>query len=307
MTEAVLTGKRAGDPARLALGALVLGALVIGISGTLVKLTETGPVALGFYRVALGIPLMAAMSWAAETRRPAPRSFWADLRANAAVLALGGAAFAGDLATWHWALGMTSVANATLIGNMAPIWVTLGAWLLFKQRVSRLFVAGMAITFTGAVVLMSRSLELSTENMLGDALCVLTSLFYGIYFLVIAHARARLSTPTVMAATCLAAAALLLPLSAAVGETILPSTLFGWGIVFAMALVVHTGGQGLVTFAFAHLPAGFTALSLLIQPVAAAIFAWIILGEAIGPVQAAGGVIVIAGILVARRASRPRP
>lgn len=307
MTEAVLTHKRAGDPVRLALGALVLGALVIGMSGVLVKLTETGPVAIGFHRVAIGIPLLALWSWAAETRRASPRRFWADLRADAGILALGGAAFAADLATWHWALGMTSVANGTLLGNLAPIWVTLGAWFLFKQRVTRTFVAGMAIAFLGCVVLMSRSLELSAETMLGDALCILTSLFYGIYFLAIAHVRARLSTPTVMAATCLAAAAVLLPLSAATGETILPASLYGWGIVLAMAFVVHVGGQGLITFAFAHLPAGFTALSLLIQPVAAAVFAWAILGEAIGPVQAAGGVVVIAGILVARRGSRRQP
>ncbi len=51
----------------------------------------------------------------------------------------------------------------------------------------------------------------------------------------------------------------------------------------------------------AHLPAGFSALTLLIQPVGAAIFAWVLFAEALGPLQLAGGLVVLAGIWLARR------
>ena len=176
------------DPAaRTAFAALIVGASVIGISGILVKLSETGPVATGFYRLAFAVP--AFLLWGALFDRgaPAPTAQTSSIRANLGVLVLSGVLFAADVATWHWALGFTTVANATLLGNLAPIWVTIGAWLLFRQRVTRGFVLGLIAAFAGCVILMSRSLELGSDNLLGDALAVSTSFFYGGYFLTIAQ------------------------------------------------------------------------------------------------------------------------
>src|SRR5439155_96973 len=69
------------------------------------------------------------------------------------LLALCGLFMAGDLVFWHWSLRMTSVANATLLGNSAPVFVTLAGWLLFGQRFSRLYLAGLLLAF-GAVALL---------------------------------------------------------------------------------------------------------------------------------------------------------
>ena len=76
-------------------------------------------------------------------------------------------------------------------------------------------------------------------------------------------------------------------------------------MLLALALVSHAAGQSLIAFALAHLPAALGSLSLLIQPVAAAGLAWVLLAEALGWLQALGGAIVLAGILIARRAGRP--
>ena len=72
-------------------------------------------------------------------------------------------------------------------------------------------------------------------------------------------------------------------------------------MVVGLALICHVGGQGLVTYALAYLPTAFSSLTLLLQPVVAAILAWVLLAEPVGPMQALGGAIVLAGILVARR------
>ena len=62
--------------------------------------------------------------------------------------------------------------------------------------------------------------------------------------------------------------------------------------------------QGLIAYALAHLPAAFSSVSLLLQPVMAAIFAWLLLAEPLSPLQFAGGAVVLAGIYLARRGSR---
>ena len=108
---------------RLALPALLFGAIAIGFSPIFVRLSELGPVATGFYRLLLALPLLWLwMRWeqraAAETRRVA-----------ALPIAVAGILFAGDILFWHWSITTTTVADATLFANFAPVIVTVGAWL----------------------------------------------------------------------------------------------------------------------------------------------------------------------------------
>ncbi|MHA1537173.1 MAG: DMT family transporter [Alphaproteobacteria bacterium] len=315
-------------PARLALAALLLGAVVIGFSGILVKLSETGPLASAFYRVALSLPVFllwmgAALPRAAKRSRTAPvgtappapvggQTAGAGAGGRKAkklssgdrwLLVLCGALFATDLGTWHLSLQFTSVANSTLLGNLAPIWVTLGVWLLFGERVRPLFIAGLAVALAGCAIVMGRSFSASPDNLIGDGLAVLTALFYGGYQLSVSRLRARVSTAVILAWSGAVSALILLPVAALSGEVLFAQTAFGWGILLAIALFSQAGGQGLITYAFAHLPANFSSVTLLIQPVAAAGFAWLILGEELGTWQGIGGVVVLLGIWVARRGS----
>jgi drug/metabolite transporter (DMT)-like permease len=74
-------------------------------------------------------------------------------------------------------------------------------------------------------------------------------------------------------------------------------------MLVGLALISHAAGQGLIAYALAHLPAAFSSVSLLFQPVMAALFAWLLLGEGMVPLQLLGGLIVLAGIYLARRGS----
>jgi drug/metabolite transporter (DMT)-like permease len=98
-------------------------------------------------------------------------------------------------------------------------------------------------------------------------------------------------------------AILLLPAALASGEQFFPSSAYGWWVLAGLALVSHAAGQGLIAYALAHLPAAFSSVSLLLQPVMAAVFAWAILSESLAPLQVAGGLVVLAGIYLARRGS----
>ncbi|MGI8911400.1 MAG: EamA family transporter [Rubrobacteraceae bacterium] len=79
-------------------------------------------------------------------------------------------------------------------------------------------------------------------------------------------------------------------------------------MLLGVALISHAGGQSLVTYALSYLPAAFSSVGLLLQPVAAAALAWAILGEALGTWQALGGVVVLSGIVLTHRGiHRKRP
>lgn len=287
---------------RAALAALLLGATAIGFAPILVRLSDAGPISTAFWRLALALPVLwlgtaLAKRQAVEKARPLSRT---DFK----WLAAAGAFFAGDLMLWHLSIAHTSIANATLLPNMAPVFVTLGAWLIFRQRVTRTFLLGLLLAIAGAVLLIGQSFSLSMQNLWGDVLALSTAVFYAGYLLATKYLRDHISALTFMAWSGTLCALILLPAALLSGEPFLPLTTMGWLALLAMAWFAHAGGQGLIAQAMAALPATFSAVSLLWQPVMAALLAWVLLHEALSPMQIVGGGVVLAGILVARQGSR---
>jgi drug/metabolite transporter (DMT)-like permease len=280
----------------------MLGAVLVGASPIFVRVSELGPMATAFYRPFLAIPVLVL--WMAADRRQNPASPKPAGRGDYFRLLLAGAFFSGDLAFWHLSIMNTSVANATLFANFAPIFVTLGAWLLFAHRVTRQYLIGMALALAGAAVLAGESFALAPENLLGDFFGLVTAMFLASYILAVSRLRAGFSTATTMAWSSLGTAAVLFPVALLSGEAMLAATFYGWMVLVGLALLSHAAGQGAIAYALAHLPAGFSSVGLLLEPVAAALLAWIILAEAVSPGQATGGAIILWGIVLARRGSR---
>lgn len=289
-----------GPAQGLALAALLAGAVCIALSPIFVRVSETGPTATAFWRVALALPALWPLYFYVG-RAPAgtvsyPATRW--------LLAAAGIAFTGDLFFWHFSVQLTSVANSTLLANLAAIFVTLAAWLLFRQKPSRLFLVGLVTALTGVAMLVSTSFAFSPTALLGDASGVVTAMFYAWYLLSVKSLRDRgAGTLQLMAVTTAITAALLLPIALATGEQMLPDTGTGWLKLVGIALISHACGQGLIAYALAHLPAAFSSVSLLLQPVMAGVFAWVLLGEPLVALQVAGGAVVLVGIYLARRGS----
>ena len=157
---------------------------------------------------------------------------------------------------------------------------------------------------TGVAMLVSTSMAFSPTALLGDAFGVITAMFYAWYLLSVKDLRDRgAGTLRVMAVTTAITALLLLPIALATGEQMLPTSAAGWGTLLGVALISHACGQGLIAYALAHLPAAFSSVSLLLQPVMAGVFAWVLLGEPLVALQIAGGVVVLTGIYLARKGS----
>ena len=289
-----------------ALAALLSGATFIALSPIFVRQAladGVGPTAAAFWRVALAVPIL----WIVYRLRRSPPKRPHEARStfgSRPLLLAAALSFAGDLAFWHKSVQLTSVANATLLANLASIFVTLAAWMFLRQRPTPVFLAGLAAALGGVALLVRASFGFSTTGLVGDAAGVVTAMFYAGYLLAVKGLRDRGETTLyLMAVTTTITAVLLFPIALATGEAMIPQTAAGWWILIGLALVSHAAGQGLIAYALAHLPAAFSSVSLLFQPVMAAIFAWLLLAEPLVPLQIAGGVIVLVGIYLARRGS----
>lgn len=288
---------------RLALALLFAATFAVAISGTMVRLSETGPTATAFWRMALAIPamwLLLGLERRGGTQVMARTPTIHDIL----LLAAAGICFGIEIAIWNAAMMMTSVANGTLLSNLSPLFVALGAHFILGQRFSRTFHIGLVLSLAGAGVLMGEDLSISARHLAGDTLALSAAAFFGAYILIIAKLRSRLRTSVIMLWTCVFAALPILPLPFILGEPFWPYSLGGWAVLLAVALICQAGGQSLLTYALAHLPAAFSSIGFLLVPVNAAIVAWIALGEPVRPLQAVGAAIILAGIVVARRGSR---
>jgi drug/metabolite transporter (DMT)-like permease len=279
--------------------ALIGGAIAIASAPIFVRLAETGPVATAFWRVLLSLPF--AWIWWLKVRRQDTATPVSSL--PLVPLLLAGVFFAGDLGIWHLSIMLTPVANSTLLVNTAPVFVTLGAWLIFGQRARPSFWIAILLALSGAALLVRASLAASPRQLLGDGLAVVAAASYAAYLLAVSRARSAWPTAGLLALGGSVTALTLLPFMLLSEERIWPATAGGWGTLLLLTLIAQLLGQGLITYALAHLPAAFSSVGLLVQPVMAAVFAWAILGEALTWTQALGGAIVLAGIWLARRAS----
>jgi len=283
-----------------ALLALFAGALAIGSSGIFVRLSQTGPTATAFWRGALALPLLALWAWLERRGNPPWSRTLRDAR-----LWWAGVFFAGDLLLWHWSLLLTSIAASTLEANCAPLLVTLLAWGLWGERPRPAFLLALACAFGGMLLILSPKLGGGGHALLGDLLGLGTACFYALYILVVARLRTRYGTGIVMCVSTAVFTLLLLPI--ALTQKFLPDDAHGWWLLLGCAISAQVLGQSLIAYALAHLPASFGAVGLFAQVLAAAAYAWLLLGERLNALQMLGAAVVLIAIAAARAAARPAP
>ncbi|MER2606494.1 MAG: DMT family transporter [Siculibacillus sp.] len=280
--------------AAIAFAALVAAAFAMGISPVFVREAGVGPFTSAFYRVLLALPLLWAWSaWTARRPDARPDPGWTR------GIVLAGVFFSLDLFFWHLSILHTTIANATLLSSMAPVWVMLFS-LVIGERVTRVMVAGLALCILGATTLVGSSWQLAPERLLGDLYGVGTSVGFGLYFLAVRVARREASASVVLARSTVVTAVVLAIVAAVFENEWRPATLGGVAALVAMASISHVGGQGLLAYALGHLSAAFSSLVIFLEAVAGALFGWLFFAETLGPWQIAGGVAILAGIWVAR-------
>ncbi len=281
--------------------ALCAGAVAMGISPVFVRFAaaDVGPFASAFWRVALALPVLYAWMRLEEAHAPAG----APRRSYTRGTVLAGLTFSGDLFFWHLAILNTTVANATFFATTAPVFVVLVSWLVLRQRIASATLVGLLCCLLGGGALIGQSLQVDPGRLRGDFYGIATAFFFALYFLAVGRAREGSGAARVTFEASLITSAILLAVAVVFDSRVIPQTWAGVAALTAMAIISHAGGQGLLAVALGRLPAIFSSLVIFLEAVAAALFGWLILAEALTLVQALGGALILAGIWIAR----PKP
>ena len=280
----------------LLLAALLGGNIALALGAWFVRLADTGPVATGFWRLLLALPFFLVL---ARLNRERPFTLgWRKI----ALVGIAGLFFAGDMASWHVGIGLTRLSNAVLFANSGSlvlmVWgfVVLAMWPRFREW------AAIGMALTGAVILLGRSAEISSDTLVGDLFSLLAGLLYAGYLLILQDARKTVGGWSLLFWSGAAGAVFLLALALALGEVIWPTD---WLPIFALVLVSQVIGQGLLVYSLGHFPPLIIGLALLTQPAVAATVGFLAYGEVLTALDFAGMGLLGAALVVAR-ASRER-
>jgi len=275
--------------------ALLLANLALALGPWFVRLADTGPVAAGFWRLTIALPVILALS----LREPAARRRVSG--ATLAIVAGAGVFFALDLASWHVGIAATKLGNASLFGNAGS--VILMAWgLIAARRAPRVLeLAAILAALAGAALLMGGSLEISHASFVGDLFCLLAGLFYAVYILLLRPARARLGQFSLLFWSTLTGLPILLAVAALLGERIVPHD---WTPLLILAMSSQVIGQGLLIYSLKNFTPLVIGLALLTQPAVSALTGWLAFDETLGAGDVLGMVLLAGALAMAKAGDR---
>jgi drug/metabolite transporter (DMT)-like permease len=311
--------KLPATPVLVSLAALFFALIPISLAPALTKLSEheIGPNAVAFHRSWIAAVVFALLSAREATRA---RKAASDVMVPVAIadksmdniekqpmtkkevglLLVTGTAATASLLLWTWSLSETSVANVALLSNLNPIFVGVAGYFLFGQKFDRRFVIGLVLALAGAAAFELSEAQFSADQLQGDALAFISAVFIATYLILIEKLQGRFSTSTIMMWRCGITTIFLLPLLPFIEDRLLPQTQNGWLLIIFQALFCQVLGQGLLAYSLSKLSSGVVAITLLLEPIIASIFAWFIFGEQITLADWICFVVVLGGVYLAQ-------
>ena len=280
------------DKSLLAYLALAVGIISLSFSAMFVRWANApGPVT-AFYRLFFSIFLLLPFFLPRIRAKPALKS------TSVLFPLLAGVFTACDLALWTASLSFTTAANATLLGNTAPLWVALGTWLILKQKLSPGFWRGLTLALLGAALIMGTDFLLHPRLGIGDVMAIFTGFFYGGYFLFTERSRRQFDPISHIWLVGIGAS-----LTLFIVNTLLQYPLTGyptqtWIVFLATAVVSQLIGYMSLAYALGHLPASVVSPTMILQPIVTAVLAIPLLGEIPSIWQGIGGAIALVGIYI---------
>jgi len=275
----------------LAFAALILANILLSVGPVFVRMSDVGPVAAGFWRIALAAPVLLVAAFGTGWRPTGiGRGVWWTI-------GIGGLCFAGDLASWHIGILKTQLANATLFGNSATLFYPVYGFLIARAWPSRTQGFALVLALAGAGLLMGRSMQIAPTHLAGDLLCLLAGILYTVYFATMAKARDTMAPIPALALSTLASVLPLLIFANVLGEQVMPHN---WTPLVLMALSSQIIGQGLMIFALGQMSPMVIGIALLTQPVMAATIGWVWYGERLDGIDMIGAVAVAVALVLVR-------
>ncbi len=269
---------------------LIIGILCISFSPIFVKLVGTPALTSAFYRIFIGWLFLAPYCIAKVNLKIG--------RKELIIALIGGVVFGADIAVWNLSLLKITATVSTLVANLAPVWVGLMSYLIFKKRAGMLFWIGTFVAILGMIVLVGYQNIMTLKFNAGILLALLASFFYAVYITITRDILQKIGTVTFMFYNMLSASIFLLIICIFQHNNLVSFSLSAWLYFLGMALICQLAGWLTINHSLRFLESTKVAIALLSQTVVAGFWAIFLLNERLELKEIVGSVIVLGGIAI---------
>ena len=271
--------------------ALLIGILFISIFPILIKLQLTSGLISAFYRMAIALGLL--LPYVIITKK-----FKLPKKELLLTAILCGILFASDVAVWNIAIQKSSATQATLLTNLAPVWVGILSYFFLKNKPARNFWIGTLVAIFGMITLVGFNFFINLSFDLAFSLAILSGILYAIYILVSKNVLSQVDVFSFMTITLIASTLFLGIVCLATNEPFYGFSNKAWFVLFIQGAICQLAAWLLISYATQNMRATRVSLSLLSQGVIATFFAWLFIDEQVTLQMIIGGIILLFGIRI---------
>ncbi|WP_178382290.1 DMT family transporter [Paenibacillus sp. P3E] len=279
---------------------MLIGIVAISFSSIFIKWSDAPASVQGMYRLLFTSLLMLPFA------RPYSGAAFALRRKDWLMLGISGVMLALHFLLWMGSLKYTSVASSTMIMALEPVFIMLGAYILYKERSTSSAILGLGIAIIGVVFIGWGDIGLSADNLKGDLLSIGGTVAVAGHLLIGQKLVARMPSYLYSLIVFISAAAVFCVYNLLSGIPFFDYPPREWGIFVLLAVVPTVFGHILFNWLLQYASATTVSMNILGEPVGASILAFLLLGEQLTGLQWSGGVLVMSGLAVYLYAGRKK-
>ncbi|MDD2582936.1 MAG: DMT family transporter [Desulfuromonadaceae bacterium] len=278
--------------------AVLVGVFAVSFSALFVRLSTAPALIIATYRLLFTFLALAPYTLLRH------RSDLASTSWRQRALAAGsGICLALHLVTWFISLRYTSIASSVVLVTTQPVFVVIGSWVFFREKVSRLAMTGGALALFGSVIIGAADFQIGRKALIGDLLALAAAVLVSGYLLIGRRIRGGVSLPAYTFYTYGSSALVLIIASLASGTPFAPYPARDWILFLALALVCTVIGHTIFNWVLRYVQASVVSVSVLGEPLGAIIWASIFLREYPTLRQTIGACFIFGGLFIFTRFS----
>lgn len=269
---------------------LFISILAVAISSIMIKSSNTPSSVAGMYRLYITVlMLIPFVPWQTIGSLPLNKKDWSTMFLSGIFLGL-------HFLFWMESLSYTSVASSMVILTLQPLFVMVGSFFLFKERVNLLMILCMIAAVFGSILIAWGDIGVSKEALIGDGLSFLGTIAISAYMLAGQKVSHKISANLYSVIVFFLGGSVMLVYNLVHHFSLTNYRSLDWIYFLLLALIPTIFGHFVFNLLLKYIGATTVSVGIIGEPVLAIILAYVFLGEIISFSQFIGGLFTMVGM-----------